>query len=230
MVVLSRAAGLPARLVSGYSSGAYDAPNARYVITANNAHSWVEIYFTGLGWVEFEPTAGLPAIERNQEQASLPLTVPEPKPVQRTSMIEMLSKVSWRLWISGMVSLVILIGNIWLIMDYYRLRSLASQVTLSILYQRLQRLSGSIVPDASPGDTPTEYVCRLQAKISNTGHPQLPRRLLLPVHKDLNQFIRLYNQGVYSPYPLHPVQQNQAIHIWMRLRWRLTVANLYHWA
>ena len=62
MVVLARAAGLPARLVAGYANGSYDFENAQYVVTENYAHSWVEIYFANIGWVEFEPTASQPAI------------------------------------------------------------------------------------------------------------------------------------------------------------------------
>ena len=57
MVVMARATGLPARLAVGYASGAYDANNARYVVTEADAHSWVEIYFPNYGWVEFEPTS-----------------------------------------------------------------------------------------------------------------------------------------------------------------------------
>ena len=62
MVVLARAAGLPARLVIGYANGAYDFESAQYIVTENYAHSWVEIYFANIGWVEFEPTASQPAI------------------------------------------------------------------------------------------------------------------------------------------------------------------------
>ena len=62
MAILARAAGLPSRLVVGYASGDYDPANNRYVVTEADAHSWVEIYFTGRGWVEFEPTASLPLI------------------------------------------------------------------------------------------------------------------------------------------------------------------------
>ena len=62
MVVLARAAGLPARLVAGYANGSYDIERAQYVVTENYAHSWVEIYFANIGWVEFEPTASQPMI------------------------------------------------------------------------------------------------------------------------------------------------------------------------
>ncbi|MDS9998569.1 DUF4129 domain-containing transglutaminase family protein [Bacillus atrophaeus] len=62
MVVLLRSAGIPSRWVKGYTSGEYKEAgnnNGRiYEVTNNNAHSWVEVYFPGQGWVTFEPTKG----------------------------------------------------------------------------------------------------------------------------------------------------------------------------
>lgn len=57
MVVLLRTQGIPARLVRGYASGRYNAESKTYVVTADLAHSWVEVYFPGYGWQRFEPTA-----------------------------------------------------------------------------------------------------------------------------------------------------------------------------
>ncbi|WHZ58126.1 transglutaminase TgpA family protein [Metabacillus hrfriensis] len=60
MIVLLRAADIPARWVKGYSDGAFiqnlGGNQKEYKITNNNAHSWVEVYFSGIGWVPFEPT------------------------------------------------------------------------------------------------------------------------------------------------------------------------------
>ena len=56
MVVLARAAGLPARIVVGYATGDYDSSTGQYTVRQKHAHTWVEIYFAEIGWVEFEPT------------------------------------------------------------------------------------------------------------------------------------------------------------------------------
>ena len=57
MVVLVRSLGIPARLVSGYNySGEVDA-SGNVVYRENQAHTWVEVYFPGYGWIPFEPTA-----------------------------------------------------------------------------------------------------------------------------------------------------------------------------
>ncbi|MFF2501495.1 transglutaminaseTgpA domain-containing protein [Peribacillus sp. NPDC058075] len=60
MVVLLRAANIPARWVKGYTEGEKSILDGEsvYKVTNNNAHSWVEVYFSGIGWVPFEPTKG----------------------------------------------------------------------------------------------------------------------------------------------------------------------------
>jgi transglutaminase-like putative cysteine protease len=58
LVVMLRTLGIPARLVSGYGSGDYNAFTNYYEVRANDAHAWAEVYFPGSGWVSFDPTPG----------------------------------------------------------------------------------------------------------------------------------------------------------------------------
>src|SRR5690606_37661819 len=64
MVVMLRGLGIPSRVVSGYAEGSYDPETALYYIAERDAHTWVEVFFPGLGWVEFEPTAGESQLNR----------------------------------------------------------------------------------------------------------------------------------------------------------------------
>jgi transglutaminase-like putative cysteine protease len=57
-VVLLRAAGIPSRLAVGYSQGEPTADG--FQVRVNNGHAWPEVYFNGVGWVPFEPTASEP--------------------------------------------------------------------------------------------------------------------------------------------------------------------------
>ncbi|AMO87089.1 Transglutaminase-like superfamily protein [Solibacillus isronensis B3W22] len=61
MVVMLRSIGIQARWVKGFSSGerigAQDG-TFTYQVTNNDAHSWVEAYIDGIGWMPFEPTIG----------------------------------------------------------------------------------------------------------------------------------------------------------------------------
>lgn len=58
MAVMLRSLGIPARTASGYAEGTLDEESGVYLITERDAHTWVEVYFPQLGWIEFEPTAG----------------------------------------------------------------------------------------------------------------------------------------------------------------------------
>ena len=53
--VMLRLAGIPARFVEGYLPGDRDTPGVETIRKAN-AHAWVEAYFPGYGWVDFDPT------------------------------------------------------------------------------------------------------------------------------------------------------------------------------
>ena len=54
MAVMCRIAGLPTRYVEGYSVRP-DADDVT-VLTGEDAHAWVEVYFNGVGWISFDPT------------------------------------------------------------------------------------------------------------------------------------------------------------------------------
>jgi transglutaminase-like putative cysteine protease len=54
MVMMSRAAGIPARMTTGFLPG-IETKGVRTVIAAD-AHAWPELYLDGIGWTRFEPT------------------------------------------------------------------------------------------------------------------------------------------------------------------------------
>jgi transglutaminase-like putative cysteine protease len=55
MAIMLRLAGVPSRVVVGYTHSAPDS-NGSFTVTTNDAHAWVEGYFDGIGWVPFDPT------------------------------------------------------------------------------------------------------------------------------------------------------------------------------
>jgi transglutaminase-like putative cysteine protease len=83
MIVLLRSVGIPARWVKGYTGGDYVTTlsdnNRIFEVNNGNAHSWVEVYFPGSGWVPFEPTKGFSnpySFVSEQEKNETPLPVP----------------------------------------------------------------------------------------------------------------------------------------------------------
>ncbi len=56
MAILLRVVGVPTRMVNGFLAGEYNAVGGSYIVRQSDAHSWVEAYVPGRGWVEFDPT------------------------------------------------------------------------------------------------------------------------------------------------------------------------------
>jgi transglutaminase-like putative cysteine protease len=56
LVVLARSVGIPARLTTGFAPGDRDGLTGRFVVRERDAHAWAEVYFSGVGWQDFDPT------------------------------------------------------------------------------------------------------------------------------------------------------------------------------
>jgi transglutaminase-like putative cysteine protease len=56
MAVMLRSLRIPSRIVTGFRGGEFNDLTGQYVVRASDAHSWVEAYFPGSGWVSFDPT------------------------------------------------------------------------------------------------------------------------------------------------------------------------------
>jgi transglutaminase-like putative cysteine protease len=63
-VLMLRSVGVPARLAVGYAQGRPNRNGPGINVLQKDAHAWVEVYFPGAGWVEFEPTASQSPINR----------------------------------------------------------------------------------------------------------------------------------------------------------------------
>ena len=60
LVVMLRAQGIPARLTVGYAPGQRNPFTGMWEVRARDAHAWAEVWFPGLGWQAFDPTASVP--------------------------------------------------------------------------------------------------------------------------------------------------------------------------
>ncbi|MBQ2785055.1 MAG: hypothetical protein IJF02_00920 [Oscillospiraceae bacterium] len=86
--VLLRAAGVPARYVSGYVVKA--SPGKTVTVTENRAHAWVEYFVPGEGWMVLDPTPAIwteepedpPAPTEPSTKPTDPGTEPNPRPTQ----------------------------------------------------------------------------------------------------------------------------------------------------
>ncbi len=210
MVVLARAAGIPARLVVGYASGSYDEGQQRYLVTEAEAHSWPELYFPDYGWIPFEPT---PA----RAVAALPGTVPLIEPPSSAGAgpfaLPQLD-ARWGLALLGIALVATAGGALWLLWDGWRLRHLPPPLAIALLYRRLHRLAARLGVGAGSAATPYEFSEAFQRHLA----------ALPGAGKAIQQLTALYVGSAYAPRPLTRAQQAQALHLWQQLRprlWRL---------
>lgn len=108
-VYLMRAAGVPARIVTGYQGGELN-PNGNYLIVRqSDAHAWAEVWLQGQGWVRIDPTAAVSPerIEQGISEAlrdndELPLLARRDFPLLRKAFLNFDSiNNSWNQWVLG---------------------------------------------------------------------------------------------------------------------------------
>jgi len=96
-VVLMRAAGVPARVVTGYQGGERNPVDDTWVIRQSDAHAWAEVWIEKHGWVRVDPTAiSVPArIEQNLAAA---VPAGEPLPFLARAGLDWLRDIRFRWW------------------------------------------------------------------------------------------------------------------------------------
>ncbi|MBA3902575.1 MAG: DUF3488 domain-containing protein [Rhodocyclaceae bacterium] len=77
-VFMMRAAGIPARVVTGYQGGEQNPVDGYFIVRQSDAHAWAEVWLANKGWVRIDPTA---AIAPSRIEAGLAAAVPEGEPV-----------------------------------------------------------------------------------------------------------------------------------------------------
>jgi transglutaminase-like putative cysteine protease len=221
MVVLARAAGVPARLATGYVGGEYDEVDRRYTVTADLAHSWPEIYFPGYGWIPFEPTAGRAAIERPaaEQGQDEPESGEELEPILAARQ-----RARWNLILRIMVLGVLLILTIlagWWLLEIWRLSLLSPGVAVITIYSQMWRSGRRLNLGDEPGATPNEFAILLKNRLLSEIRDKREGRGETDAGERIDWLTRLYTRCLYSPYEPGAGQRALAIKAWSRLRVRL---------
>lgn len=88
-VVLMRAAGVPARVVTGYQGGEVNPVDGFLVVRQSDAHAWAEVWLAGQGWVRVDPTAAI-SPHRIETGIAAALPVDEPLPLLVNAQLDWL--------------------------------------------------------------------------------------------------------------------------------------------
>ncbi len=233
MVVLARAAGLPARLVIGYVSGSYDPIDARYVVTEADAHAWPEIYFPEYGWIEFEPTGGRAPIVRSGSSDDEEFAWPEgeaPGPLVSGQQREPSRVLTVGLGFVAVVGAMALAVGLVTGIDSAVLWFSSPEAMTGRLYRRLTKHARRLRIPIRTGDTPHElldrWVDRLQQIVEERGFGG--EEFVEPAIEEIEALTALYIAAWYSRDPeVTPARRRQAVWTWWKLRWRLWLAWLW---
>ena len=98
-VILMRAAGIPARVVTGYQGGELNPIGNYFIVRQSDAHAWAEVWLEGRGWVRIDPTA---AVAPERIERGLRDAVPEGDPLPVMMRIDNVMAQRLRLFIDSL--------------------------------------------------------------------------------------------------------------------------------
>jgi len=219
MVVLARANGLPARFVSGYATGTYDPPTASYIVRELNAHSWVEIYFPGIGWVEFEPTPSQPEIQRSGIE---PLTPVEQN--NNSTAFNLLTR--FRLarlstWIAPIVLLIILVFIYFAVIEQWWYLRLVPAAAVEKIYRRLYRAGRPLAGEFTQAETVYEFMQKLNSRVDDIKAYSNWKKFYMDTQRDVQLLTNTYQASLFKDVQTTRSNVMLAVQTWKRLRWKL---------
>jgi transglutaminase-like putative cysteine protease len=195
MVVMVRMLGIPARIVNGFTQGSLQGHT--WVVNGTDAHSWVQVYFPGYGWINFDPTPGysVPAGSTMQQSTppvktspptrptpiaktghQKPRLQPTPKPGSVSNGTHISSRdVLDRQNLFLALSLVILFGSLAVfglaLHKRYKGKHPGTSITASMIYRRVCRLGIMIGAPPQRWQTPYEYYRMLGRRYPRAAAP-----------------------------------------------------------
>jgi len=186
MAVMLRSQGIPARVAAGYAMGTFDYEEGFYRVTESESHAWVEVYFPGYGWIEFEPTASVGTITYPEEAVPLVVSTLTPSDLETTGLAG-----RWWFWLglgAGLAGLV----AIFMMRTVGFVRSSGREVNAPAGFYRRMRISLTrLGMHARLSTTPQEFMRQNADQLR--GYPQIQAALTAAT--------QLHEQAVYSQRP-----------------------------
>jgi len=234
MVVMVRMLGIPARIVNGFTQGLQNKNSNSWVVNGTDAHSWVQVYFPGYGWINFDPTPGYSSVPvgSTTQQSVPPVKTPppaRPTPIATAGQQKPQLQPTPRLGLSVTnkntssknaidrqhlfltLSLVILFGSLavfgFALFKRYRDNHPGASITASTIYRRVCRLGVMIGAPPQRWQTPYEYYRMLGRRYPRAAAP-------------MSRLTELFVRERWAP-PQHspdPVEGQALEKLWHQLR------------
>lgn len=218
MVVLARAIGLPARIVVGYVGGQFDEENNQYLVTEADAHTWVEVYFGGHGWIPFEPTAAQSLID--DEELALPLP---PELEQPPQILDDRGKTEFPGWELGIGVVVFILVGVWIgnRADWDRLKQMDATSLSLVIYQRLFQYGRWLGLEYQKSDTLYEFDQKIKALLKQLFNTPGKEKRLIGSEYEISQLTEYAVLANYSTALVDPELAEKILDVWRKLRRKL---------
>ena len=229
MVVMLRTLGVPARLAAGYAITAEDREpgSSVYAITGASSFAWPEVYFPGLGWVEFNPTPSEPRVLRTGTDEELIVadsaedlflqggvlppeyqqTAPAASGIDGLTLENETSSVVSRV----VISVILLFLGVTAVgggVFHYTWQHGLSDFEYPVqIWEKTLRLARWARIPVLPQETPRELTARLQKELSDV--------------EDLNFVGESYVRSRYGHKELSPEEKERLTNIWKKTRGNL---------
>jgi transglutaminase-like putative cysteine protease len=231
MVVMARMMGIPARIVNGFTQGTLQGNT--WVVNGIDAHSWVQVYFPGYGWINFDPTPGFsvpgaPTAQQNTPPVKTPPPTrpspvataghqaprlqPTPKPNSIGNGTNTPSRdaiMRQNLFLT--LSLVILFGSLALfgfaLLKRYKDSHPDVSITASMVYRRVCRLGVIMGTPPKRWQTPFEYYRMLGRRYPRAATP-------------MRHITELFVRERWAPprSTPDPIEEQALVKLWHQLR------------
>jgi transglutaminase-like putative cysteine protease len=210
MTVMLRLQGVPARIVTGFAASEYIRERGALRVPASAAHAWVEVYFPGYGWIEFEPTSSQPARLYPEEETDVsPAGAPSRTGAARQWLDRALSTL-----LSNRVLQIILLSLLALSAGLVLLRILRflkpwwlPSLEPQVLYWQMRHYLEQIGVSSTASTTPQEFL--FSAGKSLVGQAT---RLRESIQLTTHNYVLL----TFSPHPPSQTAFQEARHKWRR--------------
>jgi transglutaminase-like putative cysteine protease len=217
MVVLARLSGIPARLAVGYTSGTYNLNSRLYQVSQADAHSWVEVYFTSVGWVPFEPTPSQQLLDRSGD------IVRNEPPASISHVDKTIEKKSITpgYWVAASIFLLSLTVIILILVDEFRLRRLLPVAKATEVYRRVRQIGLRFKVHLDPGVTPFEFSTHFRQRVQSIPVPRIADKIMKELPEKLDILFGLIVSSCYSSQVEEGKSERQVIDQWKSIRWFL---------